>query len=104
MLASLAASVFVFFLQPPEGYRHDAQAQVKFLNPRKMTAYCEGLGVRGEREPISACTRGRFMVLPNPCDWPVADAYAELTCHELGHRNLWRHEADPRFPLQVPTP
>lgn len=85
MLAALVLS-WVFFIQPPAELQHDNTATVQFLNRWKMTRYCEGLGVDGETS-IAACTRGSYIVLPNPCDWPIHESYQELACHELGHRN-----------------
>lgn len=94
-LAVIAAG-WVFYMQPPEGYRGDALALVKYLNRADITAYCISLGAPNEPD-IAACARGSYIVLPNPCEWPLQEAYAELACHELGHRDGWRHETDPRF-------
>lgn len=103
MLAALAA-VFVYFPQPPLALQHDGQAHVKFMARGEVTAACEALGA--PEAAIAACTKGSLIVLPNPCQWPLHEAYAELACHELGHRNEppgsgnW-HAKPP--PVQVPA-
>lgn len=103
LLAALATVGWLFFPQPPIQDQGDALAVVKFMPAAQMTSYCEKEGVpAGVYASISACTKGSYIALPNPCQWPLREAYAELVCHELGHVNGWRHEDPPEPAVEDP--
>jgi hypothetical protein len=74
--------------EPPRRYERDAEAAVRFLAPDKAAEACAGtaheLGVH-----VEACNRDARVILPNPCEWPGSDPYADQACHELGHWNGW---------------
>jgi hypothetical protein len=49
---------------------------VRFLAPDKAVEACAGT----PHEPgvhVEACTRDARVILPNPCEWPGSDRYAE---------------------------
>lgn len=84
------ALLWLFFQAPPPERRGDALVLVQTLPAQEVTPYCQSLGLNFPS--IAACTRGGQIFMPNPCAWPRREAYAELLCHELGHRNGWVHD------------
>ena len=73
---------------PPARYWNDAATLVLYVSD--VTQFC---GPAPEGYVKLGCTRFTkdgtpIIALPNPCAFPF-DAYAKLTCHELGHRNGW---------------
>ena len=80
-----------FQQQPPAKYRGDGLVAVEFVDPDKIPALCvAGTNIDlGANKVITACVKGAFMYLPNPCTWPNDSDYRQIACHELGHRNGW---------------
>ena len=82
-------STYVSDAMPPERFRGNASASVIFRSPGEVDRRCAPK-VRMCGARYLACSRGRYMVLPNPCDPSFAgEAFARLACHELGHVNFW---------------
>ena len=71
---------------PPTRFQGDNAAAVLFVAPGLIDQLC-GKAPAGYK--TEACQEGEVMVLPNPCGFPHDDDFARLSCHELGHRNLW---------------
>ena len=97
-LICLAAAVFGWFSPPAAGlvpgahvqlppahYQGDAVTAVNFTSDPNRA--CVRMGA--PRRSMACYGRG-VMVLPNPC-LPVyrGERFAEIACHELGHRNSW---------------
>jgi hypothetical protein len=83
---------WLFFQPPPPEYQAPGRALVEFSARATINAECQQLGVQADGA-VQACARPGEIVLPNACDWPVRESYAELVCHELGHGvNRWRHD------------
>lgn len=87
--ALLALAVWAFFPQPPAQYTKPANVVVYFVDRSQVETLCS----RSENDKVMACAnpKQRVIVMPNPCNWPLGEAYAELMCHELGHINGWKH-------------
>lgn len=74
-----------FFPPPPDGYRGNASAVVHFVTREQVAKLCR----HSPNDRVMACAspENHVIILPNPCDWPLKDGYAELACHVNG----WRH-------------
>ena len=71
---------------PPTRFQGDNAAAVLFVAPGLIDQLC---GKAPAGYITEACQEGETIVLPNPCLFPHDDNFARLSCHELGHRNLW---------------
>jgi hypothetical protein len=86
LLALLLAGCKPYVQQPPERLRADNTAVVRFAT--SPDAACRQIGAASEGT-ILGCHHAGLIVIPNPCAWPNRSDYADLACHELGHRNGW---------------
>lgn len=82
-----------FAQQPPAEFQGDRIVLVQFVAAEKVDAACKAWGTFPELKPgqyLSGCyTRGKVMILPNPCAWPNDSDMRQVLCHELGHANGW---------------
>jgi hypothetical protein len=70
---------------PPLRFQGDATATVEFTYDVHPSC---GKDPPGKR--LEACQSGPRITLPNPCDPAFkGEAFARLSCHELGHFNGW---------------
>lgn len=78
-------------LRPPLAFQANNWAIVEWVDYGQVDTRCQELGaVRGPSERIQACTKGRYIIRPNPC--PLSGYSADLDCHEMAHVNGWRHK------------
>ena len=79
--------------RPPVQYQgNPPPAMILFADAATVDAACREIGgLQGMPGRILACTntKGRTMLMPNPCAY--GDGYARLLCHEISHINGWRH-------------
>lgn len=69
--------------QPPKAYQTNTTAMVRFEDTQKVWNACD----RGPS--VVGCARGVAITMPNPCQWPDDETYAQLLCHEMAHVNGW---------------
>ena len=69
----------------PEGFRQDNVGVIMTTSPDIINEACRGDRVLPEGTIILACTKGRNMLMPNPCLYQDMDPYARLLCHEMAH-------------------
>lgn len=88
-LIGLTAVFWLYFPQPPAQYRKPVNTVVYFVDRSQVETLCS----KSENDRVMGCAnpKSKVVVMPNPCDWPLGEAYAELMCHELGHINGWKH-------------
>lgn len=79
---------------PPEHFTGSVGALTLFVSRPEMNALC-GAGNLACVRPRK--TGERVMILPNPCPLQVSrvEAFAAITCHEIGHINGWVGEHGP---------
>lgn len=85
------ALAWLFFQPPPPEHRGPGTFLVRYVPREQIPALCAGAVGVSSTDTLFACARGPVLIMPNPCEWPFRDAYAELTCHELGHGHGWKH-------------
>lgn len=80
-------------LWPPDEFKSNGAAIVLFTDKAGIDKACgappAGLIRLGCEGPLSDGTP--MIAIANPCLFPPDDFFAGLMCHELGHRNGWRH-------------
>lgn len=85
MRGALAAALVVISA-PPSEFRGDNESKVVFTNPRSIMDMC------GEKAIACVVEIGgeKVIYVPNPCrSRDRRDRYANVVCHELGHKNGW---------------
>lgn len=100
MLLSLMASSAVAFMtvpKPPPEYQKPPSEYVlvHYVPAAKVAEACKGSAPPGMA--VYACSRGSYVILPNPCEAAQFDSFAELACHEMGHVNGWHHRKTKEF-------
>ena len=91
LLPSFAvAAGWSYFPPPPEDGMRDSTSAIIHYVPRSQA---ETLCKRSDNDRAQACANpdSRQIIMPNPCEWPLKDGYAELMCREMGHLNGWKH-------------
>lgn len=68
--------------RPPPAYRGEGRFPVETVRPDAIGAACSDRRSTG-------CYRFGRVILPNPCDWPGNEAFAQLACHEAAHARGW---------------
>lgn len=82
---------WLFFQPPPPDYRGEGVFLVRIVPRAAIERECAGAPTTWLTDRVFGCTRGIVIIMPNPCEWPGQDPYAQLFCHEKGHALGWRH-------------
>ena len=91
ILAGALSLTWLFFQKPPIEFQGAGTYIVKFVPRGQIAVECKNAPLKNVTDNIFACAKGRVLVLPNPCEWPIREGFAELSCHEIGHGNGWKH-------------
>ena len=73
-------------LRPPMVFQGDTWAFVRWVDITKVDQACRDMGATVSGR-IQGCSKGRNVVLPNPCR--LEGYSADVTCHEMAHVNGW---------------
>lgn len=85
-LSAVVPTTLTYDHMPPERFQGDTGVlQIRFVAEPNAEGAC-GLSSKGT---FQACVRGGVLILPNPCPRGATERFAELTCHEMAHRNGW---------------
>lgn len=84
-------STYLTTAAPPARYQiGNVKMQVEFVSPEEANRRCaaQPSGLPVCQRVFYACVQGGTMIMPNPCV-SHGEHYADLLCHETGHRRGW---------------